>query len=118
MTNDAPPLFPSELNYPRGIQHQIKASKRQIELQRRLPTSSSLSDVSESVDAAAAVVGLLTGSSCSSESVLFRLAKDSSSWRSRAEKKKKKDNDYRPGRKQPQKALTKNKTEPEGVGKA
>lgn len=38
-------------------------------------TSSSLSDVSESVDAA----GLFTGSSCSPESTLFLFAKDNSS---------------------------------------
>lgn len=40
------------------------------------PTSSSLSDVSESLDAA----GLLTGSSCSPESTRFLFANDSSSW--------------------------------------
>lgn len=45
----------------------------------KVRTSSSLSDVSESVEAA----GLLTGSSCSPESTRFLFARDKSSWKIR-----------------------------------
>ncbi len=53
----------------------IQINQHQHLIIERLYTSSSLSDVSESVEAA----GLLTGSSCSSESTRFLLARDSSS---------------------------------------
>jgi len=53
----------------------IQKSQHQPLVTEKLHTSSSLSDVSESVEAA----GLLTGSSCSSESTRFLLARDSSS---------------------------------------
>lgn len=62
-----------------------KKNQHQHLIIERLYTSSSLSDVSESVEAA----GLLTGSSCSSESTRFLLARDSSSC-----KKQRKINSY------------------------